>query len=64
MGLTGRGKVGRLTKKIRETKGRVMSWEKIRRERYKSCQLFKELMWVVIDIITKTIKTIERRRHR
>ena len=24
----------------------------------------KELMWVVIDIITKTIKTIERRRHR
>ena len=23
----------------------------------------KELMWVVIVIITKTIKTIERRRH-
>ena len=24
----------------------------------------KELMWVVIVIITKTIKTLERRRHR
>ena len=23
----------------------------------------KELVWVVIDIVTKTIKTIERRRH-
>ena len=24
----------------------------------------KELMWAVIDIITKTIKTIERQHHR
>ena len=63
MGLTDRGKVGRLTKKIREQRGNdVMGKDKERMLQIMSA--VKELMWVVIDIITKTIKTIERRRHR
>ena len=56
--------MGLTDKEDKRTKGRVMSWEKIRRERLQIMSAVKELMWVVIDIITKTIKTIERRRHR
>ena len=63
MGLTDRGKVGHLAKKIREQRGNdVMGKDKERMLQIMSAA--KELMWVVIDIITKTIKTIERRRHR
>ena len=62
MGLTDRGKVGRLTKKIREQRGNeVMGKDKERTLQIISAA--KELMWVVNDIVTKTIKTIERRRH-
>ena len=53
--------MGLTDKEDKRTKGRVMSWEKIRRECLQIMSAVKELMWVVIDIITKTI---ERRRHR
>ena len=59
MGLTDRGKVDRLTKKIREQRGNdVMGKDKERMLQIISAA--KELMWVVNDIVTKTIKTIER----
>ena len=38
----------------------------MRKDKERTLQIMsavKELMWVVNDIVTKTIKTIERRRH-
>ena len=64
MGLTDRGKVGRLTKKIREQRGGSDVMGKDKERTLQIMSAVKELKWVVIDIITKTIKIRERRRHR